>query len=50
MILWCIKENTNAIKFYEKLGGIKTYEKMAKIGDKVYQEYGYLFNINEINK
>ena len=20
MILWCIKENTNAIKFYEKLG------------------------------
>lgn len=50
MILWCIKENTNAIKFYEKLGGIKAYEKMAKIGDKVYQEYGYLFNINEINK
>ena len=45
MILWCIKENKNAIKFYEKLGGIKTYDKMAKIGNKVYQEYGYLFYI-----
>ena len=45
MILWCIKENKNAIKFYEKLGGIKTFDKMAKIGNKVYQEYGYLFYI-----
>ncbi len=45
MILWCIKENKNAIKFYEKLGGIKAFDKMAKIGNKVYQEYGYLFYI-----
>lgn len=50
MMLWCIKENKNAIKFYEKMGGIKAFDKMAKIGSKVYQEYGYLFYIDELNK
>ena len=50
MMLWCIKENKNAIKFYEKIGGIKAFDKMAKIGNKVYQEYGYLFYIDELNK
>lgn len=50
MILWCIKDNKNAIKFYEKLDGIKAFDKMAKIGNKVYQEYGYLFYIDEITK
>ena len=50
MMLWCIKENKNAIKFYEKMGGIKAFDKMAKIGNKVYQEYGYLFYIEELNK
>lgn len=50
MMLWCIKENKNAIKFYEKMGGIKAFDKMAKIGDKVYQEYGYLFYIDELSK
>jgi ribosomal protein S18 acetylase RimI-like enzyme len=50
MVLWCIKENVNAINFYEKLGGIKAFDKMAKIGNKVYQEHGYLFYIDEIIK
>ena len=50
MMLWCIKENKNAIKFYEKMGGIKEFDKMAKIGNKVYQEYGYLFYIDELDK
>lgn len=50
MMLWCIKENKNAIKFYEKMGGIKAFDKMAKIDSKVYQEYGYLFYIDELNK
>ena len=49
MMLWCIKENKNAIKFYEKMGGIKVFDKMAKIGNKVYQEYGYLFYIDELS-
>lgn len=50
MLLWCIKENKNAINFYEKLGGKRLFDKMAKIGNKVYQEYGYLFYIDELNK
>lgn len=47
MILWCLKDNTKAIKFYEKMGGIKTHTKMAKIGNKIYQEYGFIFDINK---
>lgn len=50
MALWCLKENKNAIKFYQKLGGIKQTEKFAKIGDKVYQEYGFIFEINKQEK
>lgn len=50
MILWCLKDNKNAIKFYQKLGGIKCTEKMANIGNKVYSEDGYLFNLDTFNK
>lgn len=50
ILLWCLKDNKLAIKFYEKLGGIKIKCKMAKIGNKVYQEDGYIFNINQFNK
>ena len=32
------------------MGGIKVFDKMAKIGNKVYQEYGYLFYIDELSK
>lgn len=46
MLIWCIKENKNAIKFYEKQGAIKKHEKMARIGNKVYQEYGFIMNID----
>ena len=47
MIVWCLKDNKNAIKFYERLGGIKMHTKMAKIGNKIYQEDGFIFNINQ---
>lgn len=47
MLVWCIKENKNAIKFYQKLGGNKIAEKFAKIGSRVYPEYGFLFDINK---
>ena len=50
MITWCLKDNKNAIRFYEKLGGLKKFDKMAKIGNKIYQEYGYIFNIDDITK
>lgn len=50
MVLWCFKGNTNAIKFYKKLGGIEYTEKLARIGTKVYPEYAYLFDINKFEK
>ena len=48
MIIWCLSENTDAIKFYEKLGGKKVIEKDAKIGDNLYKEYGYYFDLKKI--
>lgn len=50
MLVWCIKDNVNATKFYKKLGGIKQTEKFAKIGSRVYPEYGYLFDITKFEK
>ena len=50
MIIWCLKDNINAIKFYEKLGGIKAETKMAKIGNETYEEYGFYFDLEEIEK
>lgn len=50
MILWCLKENKPVINFYQKLGGIKHAEKLAKIGNKVYPEYGFLFDITKFQK
>ena len=50
MIIWCLKDNTNAIKFYEKLGGIRSETKMANIGGELYEEYGYYFDLEEIDK
>lgn len=50
MIIWCIKENKNAIKFYQKLGGNKITEKYAKIGSRVYPEYGFMFDITKFDK
>lgn len=50
MIIWCLKDNTNAIKFYEKLGGIRSETKMANIGGELYEEYGFYFDLEEIDK
>lgn len=47
MIVWCIWNNTNAIRFYEKMGGKKIIEKDALIGDEVYREYGYFFDLTK---
>lgn len=48
MIIWCLADNIKAIKFYEKLGGKKVEEKIAKIGDEKYLEYGYYFDLNKL--
>ena len=45
MIVWCLSDNENAIKFYEKLGGKIVKTKDAKIGDKFYKEYGFYFQL-----
>ena len=50
MIVWCLKGNENAIRFYEKLGGIKSEIKMAKIGGETYEEYGFYFDLEKIDK
>ena len=38
MILWCLKDNLNSLKFYQKMGGTIIYEKFATIGGKQYPE------------
>lgn len=45
MIVWCLSDNENAIKFYKKLGGKIVKTKEAKIGDKSYKEYGFYFQL-----
>ena len=49
MIVWCFSDNINAISFYEGLGGLKVEEKIAKIGDETYLEYGIYFDLEKIS-
>ena len=49
MIIWCLKENKNAINFYKKLGGVITESKQAKIGNKYYEEYGFFFDLKKLD-
>lgn len=46
MIIWCLQENINARKFYEKIGGklIQDEKYFGKDG-KRYKEVGYIFDI-----
>ena len=50
MIIWCFSDNKNAISFYKGLSGIKIEEKIARIGDKDYLEYGFYFDLEQILK
>ena len=50
MIVWSLSENKNAINFYKKLGGKAVVEKDAKIGDELYKEYGFYFDLRDILK
>lgn len=45
MIVWCLSDNKNAIKFYKGLGGKIVKTKDAKIGDRSYKEYGFYFQL-----
>lgn len=46
MIVWCFKENTNARKFYEDLGGTVVEEKTVIIGDDAYEEVCYYYDLD----
>ena len=48
MILWCLKENYNSRKFYEKMGGVLYGENEIEKGGKKYKEVGYKYNLNEL--
>ena len=46
MIIWCLQENINARKFYEKIGGkLIQDEKYFEKDGKRYKEVGYIFDI-----
>lgn len=45
VVIWCLKENKNARKFYEKIGGKLCNERKITIGDKQYDEVCYKYNL-----
>lgn len=45
MILWCLKDNTNSIAFYKKMGGKIVTNRIVEIDNKNYDEVGILYNI-----
>ena len=46
MILWCLEENENARKFYEKMGGkLVNDEKYFETEGQKYKEVGYIYDI-----
>lgn len=48
MIVWCFKENMNARKFYEDLGGSVVEEKTVTIGDNTYEEVCYYYDLDTL--
>ena len=48
MILWCLKENYNSRKFYEKMGGTLFGENEIEKGEKKYKEVGYKYDLNKL--
>lgn len=46
MILWCLKENSNSRKFYEKMGGNLYGENEIEMGGKKYKKVGYRYDLS----
>ena len=47
MIIWCLKENDEARKFYEKMGGRVYKTGTRKWGDRDYEMVSYLCHLDE---
>lgn len=47
MIIWCLKENTEARKFYEKMGGRVHKTGVHRWGDRDYDMISYLYPLDE---
>ena len=48
MILWCLKENFDARKFYEKMGGSIYAENEIEKGGKMYKEVGFKYELKNL--
>lgn len=48
MVIWCLKENKNARKFYEKMGGKLYKTRNIEIENKEYAEVCYKYDLNKI--
>ena len=48
MVIWCLKENKKARKFYEKMGGKLYKTRNIEIGNKEYAEVCYKYDLNKI--
>ena len=45
MIIWCLKENYEARKFYEKMGGVEYKSGTHKWGNRDYDIISYVYNL-----
>lgn len=45
VIIWCLEQNIEAQKFYNRIGGNFLGKKQAKIGDELYKEVAYGYEI-----
>ena len=48
MVLWCLKDNALARRFYEKMGGIIIKERLIHIGNRDYQEVAFEYDITNV--
>jgi hypothetical protein len=47
MIIWCLRENAEARKFYEKMGGTVCKTGTHQWGNRMYDMISYLYQLDE---